>query len=95
MKSTTLEVNVKTGEQTYKEETLTKAQILELEKQQRASQIQQRLSEIVSELNQSDWRTIKRLEGSLSDEDWNIHLSKRAELRKEHNGLDQELKGLV
>lgn len=87
MKSTILEVNIKTGEQTYKEVELTKADIIEMDKQQKASKDQQRLSEIVSELNRDDWKTIKRLEGALSDEEWNIHIAKRKELRDEHNSI--------
>ena len=87
MKSTTLEVNIKTGEQTYKEVELTKTNIAEIDKQQQLSKDQQRLSEIVNELNQDDWKTIKRLEGALSDEEWNVHITKRAKLRAEHNAI--------
>lgn len=91
MKSTRLEVNIKTGEQTYKEVELTKADIVEMEKQQQISKDQQRLSEIVNELNQDDWKTIKRMENCLSDEEWNVHIDKRARLRDEHNAITEKM----
>lgn len=91
MKETQIVYNVQTGQQEVIEVELTQAELDEREKQNKVSQINQRMSEIKQELNASDWKSIKRLEGSLSDEDWQVHIDTRAKLREEYNLLELEL----
>lgn len=95
MKITTTEVNVATGEVTVKEVELSEEQVAEMEKQQRISEIQNRMSEIVSELNSTDWKTIKFIEGELSEDDFNSHKQTRSDLRLEYNTLETELSDLT
>ena len=91
MKITQIEVNIETGEEIVKEVELSQAEVAEMEKQQKVSQIQQRMGEIKQELAQGDWKTVKCLELGLVDEE---HLAKRAKLRQEFNDLESQLKGL-
>lgn len=61
----------------------------------RISEIERRMQDIRTELTQSDWKTIKYAEGSLSEEDYQIHITERASLRDEYNTLELELALLI
>jgi len=62
----------------------------------RIAEIQERMKSISSLLSQSDFRTIKRFEGDMTDDiKWNQHVAERKALRSEYNSIEQELKTLI
>lgn len=49
------------------------------------------MQEIRTELLEGDWKTIKYIEGVLSEEDFAIHKNERQSLRDEYNLIEIEL----
>lgn len=63
----------------------------EMEHQQKVSQINQRMQEIVQELNSTDWKTVKYMELGQFDEEYEEHIAHRQALRDEYNELEAQL----
>lgn len=61
----------------------------------RIAEIETRMQEITQELSASDWKTIKYMEGGLSEEDYIVHKADRARLRDEYNTLEEEKLSLI
>ena len=95
MKRTKLEHNVKTKSTTVTEVEVTLEEEVEEAKQQRVMEIQERMREIEVELRESDWRTVKFIEGALPEADFNPHKIHRVDLRSEYNAIETELKNLL
>lgn len=91
MKITVIEYNVKTGNKEIREVELTEQETIEREKQERESFVRRRMDEIKVELSQTDYLTMKFIEGELSDEEYEPHKAHRASLREEYNRLENEL----
>jgi hypothetical protein len=91
MKITTTEVNVATGEVIVKEVELTPQQEAEMLEQQRVSEIQNRMSEILAELQSMDYKTSKHADGEYTDAQWKKIVDVRKALREEYRALEAEL----
>ena len=91
MKITTVEYNVATGEEIVKEIELTEEEVAQQEQQAKVSQINQRMQEIVQELNSTDWKTVKYMELGQFDEEYEEHIAHRQALRDEYNALEAQL----
>jgi len=90
MKITQVEYNVETGEQIVKEVELTNEQVLEMEQQQKVSQINERLQAIRQELQAMDYKTSKHADGEYTDEEWAKVVDTRKALRQEMRELELE-----
>lgn len=61
----------------------------------RIQEIQDRLQEITQILKINDYKTLKYIEGDLSEEDFIVHKTLKNDLRTEYNTLEEELNNLV
>lgn len=94
-KITTLEYNVLTGKTITREVELTEEEVAFRQKDARLSEIREQMISILARLQESDWKTIKYIEGSLSKEDFDIHTAYKAQLRLEYNILESEQNALL
>lgn len=60
----------------------------------RISEIRMRLQEIENEYKSLDYKTIKYIEGDLTEDEWQVHLYNKTLLRDEYDALEEELGGI-
>lgn len=60
----------------------------------RIQEIEQRLQAITQELKEQDYKTLKYIEGDLSEEEFITHKTHKNALREEYNTLEDELSSI-
>ena len=90
-KRTKIEYNVLNKEEVIIEYEVSDEELALEQEQLRKTEIEKRLQEIKHELEQSDWKSIKYIEGAISEDDFIEHKLHREELRQEYNSLELEL----
>ncbi len=63
-----------------------------ISKQERIEQINLEMEEIQAKLNNTDYKTLKWMEGLLTDEEYNPTKEERISLRSRYNELEEEIK---
>lgn len=89
-----LEYNVSTGETIDREIELTEEELIARNRDALSIEIRNRMNAILVQLSESDWKTIKYIEGNLSIEEFNQHISLKTELRNEYNILEEQFNNL-
>ena len=54
-------------------------------------ELEHRIQELEAALRSEDWKTIKYVEGGMTEEEWAAHVAARAALRAEHNLAELKL----
>jgi len=57
----------------------------------RIAEIAERQQEIMQELKQLDYKSIKRIQGNYTEAEWNLHVAYCDTLRNEYNDLEVEV----
>lgn len=60
----------------------------------RIAEIQNRMKDIENEYKSLDYKTIKYIEGQLTEDEWQVHLYNKTLLREEYDALEEELGGI-
>lgn len=72
-----------------------KKQEEENKKQERIAEIRKRMEDIKTTLASMDYKTIKYVEGNLTEEEFTVHKAKKLTLREEYSALEAELVDLA
>lgn len=54
-------------------------------------ELEQRIQELEAALRSEDWKTIKYVEGGMTETEWAAHIAARAAIRAEHNLAELKL----
>ena len=57
----------------------------------KTAELKRRIQELEAALRSEDWKTIKYVEGGMTEEEWSAHIAARAAIRAEHNLAELKL----